>query len=186
MSAQAGVGIFVSPRLTHCITDWIPIRERVCLFKLRLLEQSLCILQVYAPNAKTQYQPFLDEVGAALQRVTSAESIVLLGDFNAHMGTDNKSWKGVIKRISNINRNGRSLLQFCATNGLCIMNTFFSTRRFRSTPGTEIQWDSVLSLISVLLQWPFFSVVNVCVKRGAELSTDHHLVVCILRGPNHP
>ena len=32
----------------------------------------------------------------------------------------------------------------------------------------------------------FSSVVDVCVKRGVELSTDHHLVVCILRDLNHP
>ena len=91
MSAQARVGIFVSTHLAHCVTDWIPLRGRVCLLKLRLQEQSQCILQVYAPNAKAQYQPFLDEVGVTLQKVTSAESIFLLGDFNAHMGTDDKT-----------------------------------------------------------------------------------------------
>ena len=32
----------------------------------------------------------------------------------------------------------------------------------------------------------FSFAVDVCVKRGAELSTDHHLVVFILRGLNHP
>ena len=32
----------------------------------------------------------------------------------------------------------------------------------------------------------FSSVVDVHVKRGVELSTNHHLVVCILRGLNHP
>ena len=101
--------------------------ERVCLFKLRLQEQSLCILQVYIPNAEAQYQPFLDELGVALQKVTSTESIVLLGDFNAHVGIDNKTWEGIIGRQgdSDINRNGRCLLQFCATSELCIMITFF-------------------------------------------------------------
>ena len=29
-------------------------------------------------------------------------------------------------------------------------------------------------------------MVDVCVIRGAKLSTDHHLVVCVLRGLNHP
>ena len=38
MFAQAEVGIFVSPRLSHCVTDWIPLVGRVCLFKLRLQE----------------------------------------------------------------------------------------------------------------------------------------------------
>ena len=32
----------------------------------------------------------------------------------------------------------------------------------------------------------FSSSVDVRVKRGAELSTDHHLVVCILKGLKHP
>ena len=117
MSAQAGVGIFVSPRLAHCVTDWIPLEERVCLIQLRLQERSLCILQVHVPNAKTQYQLFLDEVGAGLQKVTSAKSIVLLGDFNAHVSTDDKTWKAIIGRQgdSDIYKNEKCLLQFCAT-----------------------------------------------------------------------
>ena len=53
---------------------------------------------MYAPNAKAQYQPFLNEVSVALQKVTCAKSIVILSDFNAHGGTENKTWKGVIKR----------------------------------------------------------------------------------------
>ena len=71
MSTQAGLGIFLSPHLAHCITDWIPLGKRVCLLKLRLQEQSLCILQVYEPNT------FLDEVRVTSQKATSLESIVL-------------------------------------------------------------------------------------------------------------
>ena len=85
------VGILVSPCLAHCVTDWIPLRGNVCFLKIRLEEQSLCVLQVHAPNAEGQYQPFLDKVGVTLEKVTSAESIVLLSDFNAHVGTDNKT-----------------------------------------------------------------------------------------------
>ena len=88
MSAQAGVDTFVSPHLTHGVADCIPLGERACLLKLRLQERLPCILQMYASNAtEAQYQPFIDEVSVALQKVTSAESIVLLGDF---MGTDDK------------------------------------------------------------------------------------------------
>ena len=92
MSTQIVVGIFVSLCLVHCVTDWIPFRERVCLLKLKLQEWSLGILQVHVPNAKA-YQPFLDIVGVASRKVTSAESIFLLSDYNAHMGTDDKTWK---------------------------------------------------------------------------------------------
>ena len=182
MSAQAGVGIFESPRLAHCVTDWILVGGKVCLLKLRLQERSLRILQVYAPNAEAQYQLFLNEVGIALQKRTSAEPIVLLGDFHVHVGTDDKTWKGVIGRQgdSNTSRNGRCLLQFCDTNGLCIMNTFFQHKGIH-----KYIWyrDSVkqrsINDFCVVSADLFSSVVGVLVKRGAKLSTDHHLVFCI-------
>ena len=77
---------------------------------------------MYTSNTEAQYQPFLDEVGVALQKVTFAESIVLLGDFNAHVSIDDKIWKSVIERQgdSDINRNGSIkrviiVVHFCTT-----------------------------------------------------------------------
>ena len=89
MSALASVGLLVSPH----IADWVPLGGRVCLLKLRLQERSLCVLQVYAPNIESQCEAFLEEVEVSLRKVTSAESLVLLGDFNAHVGTDNVTLK---------------------------------------------------------------------------------------------
>ena len=64
---------------------------------------------------------------------------------------------------------------------------FFGTRGFISLLDTEIRWDSVLSLIFVLSQRTCFLLWSCRVLcREAELSTDHHLVICILRGLNHP
>ena len=69
------------------------------MLKLKLLDRSLCLLQVYAPNATSEYQAFVDEVNDALLRVSATESTVLvMGDFNAHVGTDTDTWKGVIHR----------------------------------------------------------------------------------------
>ena len=166
MSAQAGVGLLVSPHLAHCVVDWTPLGGRVCLLKVRLQKRSVCILQVYAPNACKQYQPFLDEVSDALQKVTSSESIILLDDFNAHVGTDNMTWNGVIGKHGDphTNVNGKGLLQFCATNGLCIMNTFFQHKRihtytwYRNSLGRRSLIDFVI--VSADL-FPFVSDVRV-------------------------
>ena len=184
MSAQAGVGLRVSPNIAECVVDWVPLGGRVCLLKLRLQERSLCILQVYAPNIESQYEAFLEEVKVALGKATSSESLVLLGDFNAHVDIDNATWKGVIEQHGDpdINKNGRCLLQFCATNGLCIMNTFFQHKRihkytwYRDSLGQRSLTD--FCIVSADL---FSTVSDVRVKRGAELSTDHHLVVFTLK-----
>ena len=100
MSAQAGVGLLVSPNIAECVVDWAPLGRRVCFLKLRLQERSLCILQVYAPNIESQYEAFLEEAEVALGKATSSESLVLLGDFNAHVGIDSAIWKGVIDMVT--------------------------------------------------------------------------------------
>ena len=75
MSAQAGVGLFVSPSMAECVVDWVPQGGRVCLIKFMLQERPLCVLQVYAPNMKSQYEAFLEEIEVALGKATSSESL---------------------------------------------------------------------------------------------------------------
>ena len=48
------------------------------------------------PIAKREYQIFVDDVNDTLRRVGSTESTFLWEDFNAHIGTDNRSWKVVV------------------------------------------------------------------------------------------
>ena len=53
---------------------------------------------MYALNAVSKYQAFVDDVNEARQRIGSTESTILLGDFNTPIGTDNETWKGMFSR----------------------------------------------------------------------------------------
>ena len=66
MSAQTGVGILTSPELSDCVFDWIPLGTRTFMLKFKVKERSLCLLQVYAPNAVSEYQAFVDDVNDAV------------------------------------------------------------------------------------------------------------------------
>ena len=78
MPAQACVRILTSPRLSDCVSDWIPLGLRICMLKCRVLDRSLCLLQIYAPNAMSEYQAFMEEVNDTLLRVSPTESAVLM------------------------------------------------------------------------------------------------------------
>ena len=67
------------------------------------------------PNATSEYQTYVDEVNDALLRVSATKSTVLMGDFNAHVGTDTDTWKRMIGKhgVTVLNENGRYLLQLC-------------------------------------------------------------------------
>ena len=184
MSTQAGVGILTSPCLSDCVSDWIPLRSRVCMLKLKVLDRSLCLMQVYAPNASSEYQTFVDEVNDALLRVSATESTVLMGNFNAYVGTDTYTLKGVIgkHRVTGLNENERYLLQLCCSNGLRIMNTFFQHREVHKYKWYRPSMDQKSLVDFCIVSSNLFSgVLDVRVKRGAELSIDHHLVVRSLR-----
>ena len=107
-----------------------------------------------------------------------------MDDFNAHVGTYDKTCIGVIGRHcdSDLNANRKYLLQLCCNNSLSIMNTFFQHRDahkytwYRPSLGQKSLID-----FCIVSEDLFSDVLDVRVKRGAELSTDHHLVVCSLR-----
>ena len=75
------------------------------------------------------------------------------------------------KETSDINRNGKCLLQFCANDELH-NDTFFAHKGFKNTLGTEIRWDSILLLIFVLLTTlVFFDSQCSCKEELNYLST---------------
>src|SRR5699024_4270933 len=94
------------------------------------------------------------------------------------------TWDRVIGRHgdAHLNSNGRMLLDFCAGTATSIMNTFFEHKQIH-----KYTWrhDSLgeKSIIDFIIVSAGIKrcVQGVCVKRGAELSTDHHLVVARLR-----
>ncbi|VDO96323.1 unnamed protein product [Soboliphyme baturini] len=57
--------------------------------------------------------------------VPNTKSLIDMGDFNAHFGTDTEKWKVAFgkNRPSDLNKKDMKLLRFCANNGLSITNT---------------------------------------------------------------
>ncbi|VDP28022.1 unnamed protein product [Soboliphyme baturini] len=87
--AQAGVGVLVEPNLADTIIDWKPVSGRVVILRLKLQQaKSMTLVQVYAPKFEGEYETFLEEVQCTLSEVPNTESLILMGDFNAHVGVD--------------------------------------------------------------------------------------------------
>ena len=112
-----------------------------------------------------------------MESVPESDAMVVIGDFNAHVGNDSTTWHNVIGRNgdANTNNQGRLLLDFCANSALSIMNTFFEHKA--GPMATE------KSLIDFILapENTKRTVLDVRARRGAELTADHYLVVGKLR-----
>ena len=145
---------------------------------------NLTVICAYAPNNSSEFPPFLDSLEGVLESASFGDSLVLLGDFNTHIGNDSETWRGVIGRNGppSLNLSGVQLLDFCARHGLSIMNTMFKHKGVQmctwhqDTLGRSSMIDFVVSSSELRPH-----VLDTQVKRGAELSTDHHLVVSWLQ-----
>nr|VZI30448.1 unnamed protein product [Spirometra erinaceieuropaei] len=121
---------------------------------------------------------------ALLATVSKADKLIVLGDFNARVGTDHTAWRGVLgpHGLRGSNDNGLLLLRTCAEHRLILTNTFFCLpEREKVTwrhPRSR-QWH-LLDYVLVRRQDQRHVLVTKAIA-GAEGWTDHRLVISKMR-----
>ena len=105
--------------------------ERILWLRLKSHTGYLSLMAVYAPmNEPTNEEDsivFYEELQKCVRQVLRGNMLLILGDFNARVGNDTRTWRGAIGRFGpeEQNENGLHLLDLYALNGLAITNTLF-------------------------------------------------------------
>jgi len=196
---REGVGIVLNPKAAAAWKAagevWKAVSSRLIMARLKWVRKKwqqletsyVTVLCAYAPTAKAPPSvktSFFEQLQDCLDSVPRDDTLLILGDFNAHVGVfdDNETWTGVLGKhgIGVRNSAGEDLLQFCGINQLSVMNSFFEKRYYGTWihPGTRISHmiDFVLMKTSQRI-----SCMDVQVMRGATCWTDHYMVRCRVR-----
>ena len=88
------------------------------------------MISAYAPtmtNPEEVKDQFYEQLDVPIAAVPKSEKLIILGDFNARVGTNHHTWSGVIGQpgTGKYNSNGILLLQTCTAHELVITNTLF-------------------------------------------------------------
>nr|VZI01579.1 unnamed protein product [Spirometra erinaceieuropaei] len=145
------------------------------------------IISAYAPtmtNPDAVRDKFYEDLHALLATVSKADKLIVLGDFNARVGTDHTAWRGVLgpHGLRSSNDNGLLLLRTCAEHRLILTNTFFCLpEREKATwrhPRSR-QWH-LLDYVLVRRRDQRDVLVTKAIA-GADGWTDHRLVISKMR-----
>ncbi len=130
---EAGVGFAVRTKLVSKLAGPPKgIDDRLMFIRLPLShgKKFATLIRAYAPtmtNPNEIKDKFYEDLNSVIVTVPNADKLIILGDFNARVGSDSTAWEGVIGKhgVGNCNSNGLLLLQMCVEHDLLITNTTF-------------------------------------------------------------
>ena len=183
-----GVGFAIKSTLLKSLPA-LPVGINERLMKLRVSiggSRYATIISAYAPTLTSSddvKELFYQQLNEILQATSKNDKVILLGDFNARVGNDTKSWEGVLgpHGVGRVNKNGLLLLSLCAEHSLCITNTLFQMAdKYKATwmhPRSK-QWHLIDYVI--VRQRDRKDVHLTRAMRGANCWTDHRLVRTVM------
>ncbi|BHF72372.1 hypothetical protein SprV_0401543700 [Sparganum proliferum] len=121
-----------------CLPQGINDRLMSLRLPLRRGGKFATIISAYAPmmtSPAAARDKSYEDLHALLATVSKAGKLVVLGDFNARVGTDHTAWRGVLgpHGLRGSNDNGLLLLRTCAEQRLILTNTFCLPEREKAT-----------------------------------------------------
>ncbi|XP_047004617.1 uncharacterized protein LOC124622868 [Schistocerca americana] len=159
------------------------ISDRIITLRLQLTSKKyIHLISVYTPTLPSpdeeKYKFYLD-LQYVLQSIPSVDQVLLLGDFNAQVGSDFNAWNGGIGRhgIAKCNSNVLDLLTLSAEFELCLTSTYF-----RMPDTYKMTWMQPTSKHLCLLDYVIIQKKDLGEElitramRGAQSWTDHHLM----------
>ncbi|XP_045158250.2 craniofacial development protein 2-like [Mercenaria mercenaria] len=181
-SHQEGVGVMLSAKAKKSLMEWKPISERCMYARLYTTTLKISLIVVYGPtndNTEEAKERFLAQLQDVLSTAPKYDIKIIMGDFNAKVGSNNKTHENVMGKhgMGNRNDNGESLLEFCGINNLVITGTIFPHKlrhkiSWISPDGrTENQIDHLL-----ISKQHRTSIMDTRAMRGADVSSDHELI----------
>lgn len=187
--ASSGVGFAIWNSLARSMQD-LPkgISDRIITLRLPLATgKHLHLISVYAPTLPSSDEvklSFYQDLRNVLRHIPPQDRIVLLGDFNARVGSEYSAWEGILGRhgVGKCNENGLDLLTLCAEFDLCFTNTFFRLPEKYKTSWMHPRSKHWHLLDYVIVRKKHLSDVLITrAMRGAEGWTDHRLIRSKLR-----
>nr|KAG5696667.1 hypothetical protein BaRGS_023076 [Batillaria attramentaria] len=131
-----GVALMLAPEAQRALIGWEPVNSRIIKAKFitKKKDIKLNIIQCYAPTNDAEEEKkddFYQQLQTVIDRGGAKDMTILMGDFNAKIGSDNTGYENTMGThgLGQMNENGERFADFCALNQLVIGGSIFPHKR---------------------------------------------------------
>ena len=178
-----GVGLLLNQKTEKALLEWKPYGPRLLRARFYSRYTKLTVIVCYAPTEDKEAEDkdaFYDQLQAATESVRAHDILLILGDLNAKVGSDNIGREHVMGKcgIGTMNDNGERLADFCEGNNLLIGGTLFQHKDIHKTTWTSPDGVTKNQIDHIMInrKWKS-SLQDVRAYRGADVASDHTLVI---------
>ena len=178
-----GVGFMLSKKASKSLVQWEPVSPRIITARFNSRDFKVTFIQCYAPTNEQDEErkaEFYNQLQNVLDRQKKKDMLIVLGDFNAKIGSVNMGRDRVMGRygLGTMNENGELFADFCAFNGLVIGGSIFPHKRIHKVTWVSPNRTTENQIDHICIGKRFRrSLLDVRAYRGADVSSDHHLVI---------
>ncbi|VDP08607.1 unnamed protein product [Schistosoma margrebowiei] len=184
-----GVALMLSKQAQNALIGWESHGPRIikASFKTKKEGIKMNIIQCYEPTNDPDEDPkdqVYNRLQSIIEKCPTKDPTILMGDFNAKVGTDNTGYEDIMGRheLREKNENGDRFANLCAFNKLVIDGTIFPHKRIHkitwTSPDHTTQNQTDHTCINKTFRRTIEDVRN---NRGADIASDHHLMVAKIK-----
>ncbi|XP_061176179.1 craniofacial development protein 2-like [Saccostrea echinata] len=120
---QEGVGIMLTKKAKKSLMEWKPINERLMYARFYTSTLKISLIVMYSPTNESPEETketFTEELQEVIYNTPKHDILLIIGDFNAKVGSNNKGHESAMGKhgIGERNENGERLLDICELNNL--------------------------------------------------------------------
>ena len=180
---ERGVAMLVGRKWKQTIMEWNPVNERILYVRFNSKQVRLSVIVAYAPTEvddNEEKELFYEQLESVIKRCKQQDLRIVMGDMNAKVGSDNEGLEVIMGKhgCGVINENGQRLIEFCINNEMLIGGTLFPHKEIHKKTWTSPDGKTRNQIDHIMInrKWRS-SLYDVKVRRGADVGSDHFLVM---------
>jgi len=180
---QYGVGFLVEQNMKERVRKFEARSDRLCSIRIRGETANFTIINIHAPTEEKEEDVkdvYYEELENYIDSVPKQDILIIIGDANAKVGNEEiyKEITGAESKHHDSNDNGQRLIALAIEKELKIMSTHFKRKDIHKGTWIIPGGSQTNQIDHVLIQAKNYRMItNVRTYRGADVDSDHMLVV---------